>query len=238
MPEKLCQPVLQAILFDLDGTLADTAPDLGAATNQALLAAGHPILPLEYLRPYTSRGVRGLLKAAFAIDPEHPDYQQHADVLLAAYAQCLCLETRLFPGIPELLSQIEARSLAWGIVTNKRMRFTDPLVKALALDKRAGCVVSGDTTAAAKPSPLPILHACQLLGCAPEKTLYIGDDRRDIEAGRAAGCGTIAVAYGYLGDSGPLEDWGADWIVDSPEQLSALLTTFASDKIAFPTSRP
>ena len=212
--------MLEAVLFDLDGTLADTAPDLGDAANVLLREEGRAAKPLEFLRPYTSQGVRGLLKAAFDIDSSHPTYAPRAQRFLDLYAARLCQATRLFDGIPELLDALEAHELGWGIVTNKRMRFTDPLVERLGLTPRTTCVVSGDTTAEAKPSPLPILHACQLLDCHPQRTWYVGDDRRDIEAGRAAGCMTVAVSYGYLGHSGPLESWGADLIVDHPEQLA------------------
>ncbi len=215
--------MFEAVLFDLDGTLADTAPDLGGAVNRLLHDEGRPQQALETLRPYTSQGVRGLLKAGFGVDPQHPEYENLARRFLDIYAQRLCQETRLFDGIPELLDDIEAMALPWGIVTNKRMRFTDPLVDLLQLTPRTKCVVSGDTTGEAKPSPLPILHACRLLGCAPERTLYVGDDRRDIVAGQAAGCTTVAVAYGYLGDSGPVQGWGADLIVDRPADLAAFL---------------
>lgn len=209
-----------AVLFDLDGTLADTAPDLGAAVNRLLEEEGRAPQPLSLLRPYTSQGVRGMLQAGFGIGPDNPAYTPLAERFLAFYAERLCEDTRLFDGIAELLDALEAMGLAWGIVTNKRMRYTDPLVERLGLTPRTNCVVSGDTTAAAKPSPLPILHACSLLGCAPQKALYVGDDRRDIVAGQAAGCATVAVAYGYLGDSGPPETWGADLIVDHPAELA------------------
>ena len=215
--------MLEAVLFDLDGTLADTAPDLGGAANFLLAEEGRPQRPLEQLRPYVSQGVRGLLKAAFSIDAQHPDYVRLSDRFLALYANRLCAETTLFDGIPDLLNTIESLNLGWGIVTNKRMRFTDPLVELLALSPRPRCVVSGDTTAEAKPSPLPIHHACTLLGVSSVRTLYVGDDQRDILAGRAAGCTTVAVRYGYLGDGGPIESWGADLIIDHPDELSALI---------------
>lgn len=216
--------MFEAVLFDLDGTLADTAPDLCGTANALLFEEHRPQLPFASLRPYTSRGVRGLLGKAFGIDDRHPDYARLADRFLEIYTDRLCEETRLFDGIPQLLDDLEALHLKWGIVTNKRMRFTNPLVSYLQLAPRTRCVVSGDTTAAAKPSPLPILHACELLGCPPQRSLYVGDDRRDIEAGRHAGCRTIAVSYGYLGDSGPLDTWGADLIVDSPAALGDYLS--------------
>lgn len=212
--------MLDAILFDLDGTLADTAPDLGAAVNVLLREEGLADKPLPLLRPYTSQGVRGLLKAGFGIDGNDPSYERRAQRFLDLYLERLCRETRLFSGISELLDTLEEHGLDWGIVTNKRTRFTNPLVAQLGLTPRTNCVVSGDTTAEAKPSPLPILHACQLLACHPERTWYIGDDRRDIVAGKAAGCFTVAVRYGYLGDSGPIDTWDADLIVDHPTELA------------------
>jgi phosphoglycolate phosphatase len=215
--------VFAAILFDLDGTLADTAPDLGHAVNALLREEARPEQPLAKLRPYTSEGVRGLLRASFGIAPEDPDYDRLAQRLLDFYAARLCVDTRLFAGIPELLDRIEALRLGWGVVTNKRRRFTEPLTVQLGLSPRSPCIVSGDTTAAPKPSPLPLLHACTLLGCAPERTLYVGDDRRDIVAGKAAGCQTVAVSWGYLGDGGPLTEWGADRIIDHPDELAAFL---------------
>ncbi|MDE2442170.1 MAG: HAD-IA family hydrolase [Betaproteobacteria bacterium] len=217
--------MLEAVLFDLDGTLADTAPDLGESVNVLLQEEGYPAKPLEILRPYTSQGVRGLLKAGFDIDSTHPTYEYRSRRFLELYLERLCKATRLFQGIPELLDALEAHHLVWGIVTNKRMRFTDPLVAQLGLTPRTTCVVCGDTTAEAKPSPLPILHACRLLDCEPERTLYVGDDRRDIVAGKAAGCLTVAVSYGYLGDSGPLHTWGADLIIDHPDELASYITT-------------
>ncbi len=222
--------MFEAVLFDLDGTLADTAPDLGESANLLLAEEGHAAKPLAMLRPYTSQGVRGLLKAAFDIDATHPHYERLSHRFLEIYEQRLCAATRLFDGIPELLDALESLNLGWGIVTNKRMRFTDPLVDLLQLTPRTNCVVSGDTTAEAKPSPLPIEHACRLLNCRPERTLYVGDDRRDIIAGRAAGCQTVAVSYGYLGDGGPLHTWGADLIIDHPAELAAYLNRCVGPK--------
>lgn len=217
--------MFDAVLFDLDGTLADTAPDLGGTVNFLLKEEGRPQQAIEMLRPWVSQGVRGLLRAGFGIDGSHHDYERLSQRFLEIYATRLCDETRLFDGIPELLTALENMGLSWGIVTNKRMRFTDPLVELLALSPRTCCVVSGDTTAEAKPSPLPVLHACALLKSTPERTLYVGDDRRDIEAGRAAGCLTVAVSYGYLGDCGPLSTWGADLIIDHPAELGAFLAS-------------
>lgn len=212
--------MLEAVLFDLDGTLADTAPDLAASVNFLLAEAGRPQKSLAALRPYTSQGVRGMLGAAFGMVPDDPGYDALATRFLDRYASHLCVDSRLFDGIEAMLDTLEDAGLRWGIVTNKRMRYTAPLVELLQLTPRTTCVVSGDTTAAAKPSPLPVLHACALLGVAPERTIYVGDDRRDILAGQAAGCRSVAVRWGYFGDSGQPDDWGADHIVDHPLELA------------------
>ena len=215
--------MLDAVLFDLDGTLADTAPDLCGTVNILLSEEGRPQQPFSRLRPHTSGGVRGLLSEGFGIEPAHRDYERLAARFLEIYAGRLCELSTLFDGIPALLDTLETRGIAWGIVTNKRARYTNPLVAALGLSPRTPCVVSGDTTAEAKPSPLPILHACAVLGCVPQRTLYVGDDRRDIIAGQAAGTLTAAVSYGYLGNSGPPHNWGADFIADHPADLASYL---------------
>ncbi len=217
--------MLDAVLFDLDGTLADTAPDLCATLNILLLEEGRPQQPFSRLRPHTSSGVRGLLGEGFGIEPADAEYGRLSARFLEIYGARLCGLSTLFDGIPKLLDTLEAHGIAWGIVTNKRARFTDPLVAALGLSPRTACVVSGDTTAEAKPSPLPVLHACTMLGCAPQRTLYVGDDRRDIVAGQAAGTLTAAVSYGYLGNGGPPHTWGADFVADHPADLAAYLFT-------------
>ena len=215
--------MFDAVLFDLDGTLADTAPDLCGTVNILLTEEGRPQQPFASLRPHTSQGVRGLLGQGFGIDSAHHEYERLAARFLEIYAGQLCDLSRLFDGIPDLLDVLESHGIAWGIVTNKRARYTEPLVAALGLVPRTRCVVSGDTTAEAKPSPLPILHACQILRCLPQRTLYVGDDRRDIVAGQAAGTKTAAVSYGYLGDSGPIHTWGADFIAAHPAALAGIL---------------
>ena len=217
--------MFDAILFDLDGTLADTAPDLGGTVNWLRAEAGLPALPLAELRPYTSQGVRGLLKAGFGMTSEHPDYADYSRRFLEHYAANLCVQTTLFAGMEELLARIENAGLAWGVVTNKRSNFSEPLLTALGLAERATTIVSGDTTAETKPSPLPILHACRETGCAPQRTLYVGDDRRDVDAGRAAGTRTAVVAFGYLGDGGPIEHWGADFLAEDTEALARYIFT-------------
>jgi phosphoglycolate phosphatase len=211
------------VLFDLDGTLADTAPDLAATANAMRAARGLPALPLPILRPLASHGARGLLGRALGAGVEHPDYEGLRQEFFSRYEAALCVHTRLFDGIDALLDALDAGGRRWGIVTNKAARFTDPLLRALHLDRRAACVVSGDTTAHAKPHPAPLLHAAAAAERAPAGTVYVGDDLRDVQAGRAAGMITVAVRYGYLGESTPIDDWGADHIADSPAALHELL---------------
>ncbi|MDQ8022771.1 MAG: HAD-IA family hydrolase [Moraxellaceae bacterium] len=210
---------VQAVFFDLDGTLADTAPDLAGALNRVRAEDGKPAVPLEELRPYTSQGVRGLIGAAYGWTSDHADYPAIADRMLAHYAANICEQSRLFSGVPELLDALEERRLAWGIVTNKHARFTQPLVRALALDVRARSIVSGDTAALPKPAPDPLLHAARESGVAPTASLYIGDDPRDVEAARAAGMRSLAVTWGYHGAGLPPEEWGADGVVHHPREV-------------------
>lgn len=207
------------VFFDLDGTIADTAPDLGAALNALRIEEGQPALPLLQLRPYTSQGVRGLLRAGMGLLPEHPAYAGFAERVLAHYRHNICRHTTLFTGIPDLLAQLESNGIPWGIITNKHARFTEPLVKALSLDSRACCVVSGDTAARPKPAPDPLLHACEITGLDAQRCVYVGDDRRDITAGQAAGMRTVAVRWGYLGVDDPIEHWGADHIINEPAEV-------------------
>ncbi|CAD6551933.1 HAD family hydrolase [Paraburkholderia sabiae] len=213
----------QGILFDLDGTLADTAPDLAAAVNRMRHDRGLEMVPLEQLRPLASAGARGLLGGAFGIGPEHHDYASMRDEFLANYEADLCIETILFPGIGEILDDLDSRGVRWGIVTNKVARLTEPLVAQLGLDTRAGCVVSGDTTPHSKPHPAPLLHAAKELDLSPERIVYIGDDLRDVQAGFAAGMVTVAAAYGYCGNDIPPTQWHAKHVVNSTAELLGLL---------------
>ena len=222
MPEPLTDGDPGAVLFDLDGTLADTAPDLGAALNHLRLARGLPELPIATVRPYASMGARGLLRAGFGLAPEDAGYDELRDAFLERYEQGLCVHTRLFPGMADLLGALEARGTAWGIVTNKTERFTVPLVAALGV--KPACVVCGDTTPHAKPHPAPLLHAAAALGLAPERCCYVGDDLRDVQAARAAGMRSVAVEYGYSGvDNGGPRAWGADMVIAQPLELLACL---------------
>lgn len=210
--------MIEAVLFDLDGTFADTAPDLARAVNAMRAARGLPPVALELTRPVTSTGARGMLRVGFDMSPQHADYAAMRAEFLEQYAENLCVETCLFPGMAELVEGIEARGMRWGIVTNKAERYARPLIDLLQLGTRCGCVVGGDTAGATKPSPEPLFAACRLLSIEPRVALYVGDDRRDIEAGRAAGMRTVAVRYGYLNGSDP-DTWDADIVVNTPQEL-------------------
>lgn len=207
----------RAILFDLDGTLADTAPDLAAAVNTLEAEHGRPATPYANLRPFASAGARGLIGAAFGLQPHDPDYEALKDRFLTLYAASIAVRSTLFDDVTPLLEELDVQGIAWGIVTNKAARFTDVLVPRIGLHL-AGCVVSGDTTPFAKPHPAPLLEAARRLAVAPQHCWYVGDDRRDIEAGFAAGMATIAAGWGYCGLTGPLS-WQADAILETPGAL-------------------
>ena len=214
--------MIKAVLFDLDGTLADTAPDLTYALNRVRGLRGLPPLPLAATRPVASQGARGLIGAGFSIHPGDPGYDALRDEFLAVYAENLCRETRLFTGIPELLDRLEARALPWGVVTNKAERFTLPLLDLLKVRGRSACVIGGDTTGKIKPHPEPLLAASRAIGLAPQSCIYLGDDRRDVEAGQAAGMKTAIAKWGYLNGQDP-ENWNADHMIEAPRGLLRLL---------------
>ena len=209
----------RAVLFDLDGTFADTAPDLGRALNRLRVEQNLEPLPLAIMRAHASSGARGLLKAGFGLTPESEGYDALRDRFLDFYEQELCVETRLFDGVPELLVKIRARKLPWGIVTNKGKRFTEPLLRHLAVDNLAACVVSGDSTPHIKPHPEPLLLAASLLKLPPADCIYVGDDLRDVQAARAAGMRFAAAGWGYLGDGVDPRTWDADAVVSHPREL-------------------
>lgn len=215
--------MIKAVFFDLDGTLADTAPDLGHALNRQRSARRLPPLPLELIRTEASAGARGLLGLGFNIGPDDPGYQAMRDEFLDFYAERLCHDTRLFPGVAELLAQLDARALPWGIVTNKPARFTLPLLQLLGLSQRAACVISGGDTTHSKPHPEPLLAASNVLAVAPAACIYLGDDIRDVEASLAAGIEPVIARYGYLGNSHPPESWGTHYLIDHPQELLAYL---------------
>jgi phosphoglycolate phosphatase len=207
---------VDAILFDLDGTLADTAGDLAGALNRIRSERGLDPLPVESLRPHASSGARGMIGAGLGVRPEDSDYPALRDAFLAHYEACLAETTRLFEGVAELLDALDARALPWGIVTNKVARFTLPVVAALNLAGRAATVVSGDTTPHAKPHPEPLLHAARALRVPASRCVYVGDDLRDITAGNAAGMATLVARWGYLGTGEPHERWPAAGGADHP----------------------
>jgi N-acetyl-D-muramate 6-phosphate phosphatase len=210
--------MIKAVLFDLDGTLADTAPDLGYAINHMRAARRMSELPLAATRAVTSLGARGLLEVGFSISPGHPEFEPMRDEFLSIYAANLCRETKLFPGMPELLTELEQRGLPWGVVTNKAERFAIPLLDQLGVSKRAACVIGGDTTGKLKPDPAPLLAAAERIDIAPRNCLYLGDDRRDVEAGRAAGMAVVVAEFGYLNGSNPVT-WNADAMIAQPLDL-------------------
>jgi N-acetyl-D-muramate 6-phosphate phosphatase len=215
----------RAVLFDLDGTLADTAPDLAAAANKMRRERGLPAVPLDTLRPLASAGARGLIGGAFGVGPDDAAYAAMREEFLANYEADLCVETTLFDGIDAVLDALTMRGIRWGIVTNKVERLTLPLIARLGLDHRAACVVGGDTTPHAKPHPAPLLLAAERLEMPPAHVAYVGDDLRDVQAGKAAGMATIAAAYGYCGKESAPHDWDADHVVATPAELRRLLDT-------------
>lgn len=210
---------LNLVLFDLDGTLVDTAPDLAYALNQTLKRYGRDPLPFEKIRPHVSHGGVALIRAGFGLEPEHSDFQEYRQEFLTIYEQNISRETTLFPGMQEVLIALEERGIAWGIVTNKPTWLTNPLMEQIGLAQRAACIISGDTTKNSKPHPEPILYACQQVGYPPEECLYIGDAARDIEAGNSAGTTTIIARFGYIAENDNPDVWGADGGIDEPGQI-------------------
>jgi phosphoglycolate phosphatase len=222
MPDS-CAITPACVLFDLDGTLLDTAPDMGQALNRLLHEHGRNLLPLATMRPVVSHGTRGLLELGFGITPGHDEFIPLRDRFLTLYNDALASQTTIFPGMAEVLEALEQRVIPWGIVTNKPGWLTEPLLTELELDQRVACVVSGDTLSKRKPDPEPLLHACRLLGIAPDNCLYMGDAERDIEAGRRAGMVTAVASYGYRYPHENPADWGADVLFDTPQELLSWL---------------
>lgn len=214
MPERI-----RTVLFDLDGTFADTAPDLAAALNRLLADEHRTPLPFQTIRPVASHGSVGLLRLGFDIGPEDATFAALKSRLLIYYAEDLCRDTRVFPDIPTVLSGLRARSIRWGIVTNKPAFLTDPLIAKLGLTYAPTCVVSGDTTQNRKPHPEPMLHACAVANARPSECLYVGDAERDIQAGRQASMQTLVALYGYIGENETPAQWGADGMVKTPLEI-------------------
>jgi phosphoglycolate phosphatase len=214
---------ITTVLFDLDGTLLDTAPDLAAALNTVLAENRREPLPYETIRGVVSHGGMALIKLGFGLDESSPDFEPLRQRLLSVYRANLSSRTRPFPGMAELLDQLEQDGRNWGVVTNKPAWLTEPLLQDLGLLQRAACVVSGDTLDERKPHPAPMLHACELAGSRPEQCVYIGDARRDIEAGKNAGMYTLVALFGYFMDDDRPHEWQADGIMEQPLELLAWL---------------
>lgn len=209
---------IQAVLFDLDGTLIDSAPDLGAAADKMRTDRGLASLPQSRYRPMAGSGARGMLGIAFDMRPDHADYEAMKEEFFVNYERCMTKQTFAFDGVEALIENLIQRKLPWGVVTNKSARFAEPLTRAIPLFASAGTVISGDTTAHAKPHPEPLFEAARRLKVDPKRCIYVGDDHRDIVAGQAAGMGTVAATYGYLGNV-HTADWGAHASIASPNDL-------------------
>ncbi|MEN8214566.1 MAG: HAD-IA family hydrolase [Pseudomonadota bacterium] len=215
---------IRALLFDLDGTFADTAPDLAYALNETLTAFDKQPLPYHRIRPLVSHGGVALIRLGFEMEPGDQGYEERRGYLLKTYEENICRHTVLFEGIQTLIDEAESQRLPWGIITNKPAWLTEPLMQAMGLSGRAGCIISGDTCEYNKPHPQPMLHAAELLNTDPRHCIYIGDARRDIEAGRAAGMLTAAALYGYIEADDPPSNWDADWQIETPRELLQLLS--------------
>lgn len=215
--------MIKAVFFDLDGTLADTALDLGFALNEQRKLHGLPPIDQAVIRPHASHGARGLLKIGFDVSPGDPQFDAMRNEFLDLYERHICTHTTIFPDVEETLSELTKRGIAWGIVTNKPARFTEPLLQQLGLTTNAGCIVSGDTCARAKPHPDSLIHACALIGATPDECIYVGDAKRDIEAAIAAGMKSVVAMWGYLGVEDAPADWGADVSINAPQDLITLL---------------
>jgi len=210
---------IRTVLFDLDGTLLDTAPDLADALN-ALLAEHHrPPRSCEEIRGTVSHGGMALIRLGFGLDESHPDFQPLRQRLLTLYRENLSRKTRPFPGMNEVLDRLETLGYNWGVVTNKPGWLTDPLLEDLGLFSRAACVVSGDTLETRKPHPAPMLYACKRIGSTPEQCVYVGDARRDVEAGRNAGMRTLVALFGYFQAHDRPHEWQADGMIHAPTDL-------------------
>jgi len=214
---------IRGVLFDLDGTLADTAPDLGGALNRLRIEHGLSELPAETLRPHTSAGARGLIGAGFGITPDDTRYAALAERFLTLYESALCVDTRLFDGMGEVLTRLEQAGIPWGVVTNKAARFTVPLMRELGLHERAASIVSGDSVPVPKPDPAGLRLAASEMDVDAAACLYVGDDERDILAARAASMPSVTAAFGYLGCARHHSEWGADHTIHHPLELLTLL---------------
>lgn len=211
--------VIDTVLFDLDGTLVDTAPDMGFALNTLLQEHDREPLAPEIIRPWVSHGSRGLIFLGFGEEADGEHFEEYKVRFLSLYENRICVGSRLFEGIEEVLGYLEDRGLPWGIVTNKPHYLTVALLEELNLHKRVGCVVSGDSIAERKPHPAPLLHACRQLQRTPADCVYVGDAQRDIEAGTRAGMATLVALFGYLNDHDKPDEWGATGLVETPGDI-------------------
>ncbi|HTT07779.1 MAG TPA: HAD-IA family hydrolase [Gammaproteobacteria bacterium] len=219
MSDDVASHHCQLVLLDLDGTLADTGPDLAYALNTVRAEERRPALPYAHIRPQVSHGARALIRLGFGGQETEPDFERRRQRLLDVYRENLCVRTKLFPGMAAVLAGIERLGLRWGVVTNKPAWLTDPLLAAMQLDKRVTCVVSGDTVTPRKPHPNPLLHAARAAGVEPAQCVYIGDAERDVQAGKAAGMHTLVAAFGYLDTDDNPRAWGADAIINQPSDI-------------------
>lgn len=208
-----------AVLFDLDGTLIDSAPDLAGAANELRRERGMPAMPYAALRPLVGSGARGMVGAALGLKPGDPGYDAARDEFLRCYERRMLVETTVFPAVLALLPRLAGLGVPWGIVTNKALRLAEPVATGLALMAQAAVLIGGDSTPHSKPHPAPLLAAAERMNVAPEQCVYVGDDLRDVQAGRAAGMATLAAAWGYLGDGESVHAWGADAVIAQPLDL-------------------
>lgn len=221
--------MIKAVFFDLDGTLADTAPDLAAALNQLLEERELPSLPLAVIRPVVSQGANALLRLAFALEKEDPEFDTLQQRFLEIYAARLHNGTDLFPGMAEVLTALDADGIKWGVITNKPAWLTTSLIHKLGLDQRAVCVISGDSTEYKKPHPAPLLYACETADIEPGDSVYIGDARRDIEAGQSAGMHTLVAKYGYIDEQEHPDQWLANGMISEPQEIIDWIHNYSPD---------
>ena len=214
---------LKAILFDLDGTLLDSAPNLGLAADKMRQTRQMPSLDYSEYRPYAGAGARGMIKVALGHTPDHPEFEAMREEFFKNYESDLISLTHPFVDVPNVLLSLQSNQFKWGIVTNKSQRFTTPLVKQYSILANASAVISGDTTPHSKPHPAPLLEAAKRIGISPNECMFVGDDERDVQAGRAAGMLTVAASYGYLSGSKNVSHWRADFEIDSPIELLKIL---------------
>ena len=214
---------VSAVLFDLDGTLLDSAPDLGFAANQLRLARGMDALPLSDYRAFVGTGARGMLRIALGVSTDASDFESLKEEFFHSYENCMGLHSKLFDGVAQLIETLDRHALPWGIVTNKSERFTLPIVSEITQFSSAKAVVCGDTTPFSKPHPEPLYEAIRRIRTQAQSCIYVGDDERDMQAAHAAGMHSVAAAYGYLGNVGSIESWNPHVVINSPIELTRVL---------------